>query len=227
MAIAAVSLAVAGLAYIDEQDFGSWAIAPAVPRAVAVTPTPPPIVPVAEAGAAAASKVKAVEPQSAVIEVVAEAAPAAALTDVAATGATIASKPASPVKASPRQPDRASKPSKRAVSPTKRGDTKLAKAASAQKDPDVDLIEALVSHVAGKDAAAARVRVADAGTPKAGARDVVLQQQPALPTSELVRRCMTLGWLESQLCRARICSGQWGQDSACPSAQQQSAEFRR
>ncbi|AKJ28547.1 hypothetical protein [Caldimonas brevitalea] len=104
-----------------------------------------------------------------------------------------------------------------------------ARDANARLDADIDLLEAMVSHMAGRRAAAVPVRApapavaaaVTAGSAPAGAgREVVLQQEPPLPTSELVRRCMTLGWLESQLCRARICSGQWGVDAACPTAQQ-------
>lgn len=103
-----------------------------------------------------------------------------------------------------------------------------AKAAS-PRDPDVDLLEALVSHVAGSG----RGRAAPAPTPRLAAppdagpaRDVVLQQDPPLPTGELVQRCMQLGGLEARLCRARICSGLWGRDPACPASSHADAEVR-
>ena len=46
--------------------------------------------------------------------------------------------------------------------------------------------------------------------------DVVIRTQ-ADTTESLVKRCGTLGLLEGHLCRARICSGLWGKDAACPS----------
>jgi hypothetical protein len=47
------------------------------------------------------------------------------------------------------------------------------------------------------------------------ARDIVTAF-PGASTEELVKRCRTLGWLEGELCRYRICSNQWGKDAACP-----------
>ncbi|WKB52776.1 hypothetical protein [Eleftheria terrae] len=91
-------------------------------------------------------------------------------------------------------------------------------AAGSKIDADIDLLEAMVSHLSGRRPGQRT------GAPAAGAadqgRDVVTQQDPPLSTAELVRRCMTLGWLESQLCRTRICDGQWGRDAACPARRQ-------
>ena len=46
------------------------------------------------------------------------------------------------------------------------------------------------------------------------ARDVV-ERQPGETTTALLGRCKALGFLEGQLCRIRICSGQWDSDAAC------------
>lgn len=45
--------------------------------------------------------------------------------------------------------------------------------------------------------------------------EVVIRTQ-ADTTESLVQRCGTLGLIEGHLCRARICSGLWGKDAACP-----------
>lgn len=63
---------------------------------------------------------------------------------------------------------------------------------------------------AAKQAPAAR-RI----TPPDPGRDVVVRT-PEASTEELLARCRSLGVLEGELCRFRICSGRWGADAACP-----------
>lgn len=254
--VAAVAAVVAGFAYIDTQTAATWGEASTSAETTLAAAPPNMAGVVAESRAPApADVVKEPVALPAVIETVAPlpsaspADPFSSLAPVASAkaeqGATTAAA-ATATGAAPHKHERGSqkpapsnakvasaKSDKPTASRSKASDKKLAKApATANKqDPDVDLIEALVSHMAGKNPVANRREpgvtvLADAGAPKA-TRDVVMQQEPALPTGELVRRCMTLGWLESQLCRARICAGQWGADPACPLSQQQSAEYRR
>jgi hypothetical protein len=45
-------------------------------------------------------------------------------------------------------------------------------------------------------------------------RDVV-ERQASESTSALLKRCGTLGFIEGELCRIRICSGLWDTDAAC------------
>ena len=253
--VIAIAAAVAGLAYIDAQTEATWAEAPSPTSATVVAEAQrTSVAPVAPSVAASAALPEEPATQSAIIETVA-ALPATPKADPFATlvppaqgeqsaSATTLASAAAP--ATPKQTQAAAQKAGRSnaqpasakgakPSTSQQGqasDKKLAKAPAAkQQDPDVDLIEALVSHVAGKQPVPGRreasVTVADASSAQKSTRDVVLQQEPTLPTGELVRRCMTLGWLESQLCRARICSGQWGADPACPLSQQQSAEYRR
>jgi hypothetical protein len=46
-------------------------------------------------------------------------------------------------------------------------------------------------------------------------RDIVLPS-PGESRESLIGRCRSLGFLEGELCRIRICSGSWGNDPACP-----------
>ena len=91
------------------------------------------------------------------------------------------------------------------------------KKAEAARDSDVALLEALVAYSEKADAKFATrepspKRVAAPFNPK---REVVMPKV-GLTTGELVNRCRTLGFLESMLCRQRICSDLWGKDPACP-----------
>ncbi len=82
-------------------------------------------------------------------------------------------------------------------------------------DEDVELIEAVVSHGAGRKRAPPPAARASAGA-RGGARDVVQRQASADSTTELLQRCDAVGGLEGVLCRWRICADRWGQDPACP-----------
>lgn len=116
---------------------------------------------------------------------------------------------------------------------------KIASASAKQKrerkapvDGDVVLLSALVAHTsdpastktaAQKRAAAdARARAANAAKRKqlakagndASSHDIV-ERNYGDTTKELLQRCKKLGLLEGELCRLRICSGQWDSDAAC------------
>jgi hypothetical protein len=100
-------------------------------------------------------------------------------------------------------------------------------------DRDVDLIAALLTRVSAADTVEKSAK--STGTPKnrntparqknsstVGSsdkpnRDLVLNQAH-VSLSTLVRRCRTLGLVEGELCRLRICSGSWGKDPACPAS---------
>jgi hypothetical protein len=69
------------------------------------------------------------------------------------------------------------------------------------KDADVDLLAALVAHVASSNNAQARQPLA---------------QQDQLTIAGIVRRCDTLGGQEARDCRRKICDGYWGKADACP-----------
>lgn len=99
-------------------------------------------------------------------------------------------------------------------------------AKNSSKDKDVELIAALLTHVSrpsgsAKDAqkkgdvpvASNRERVADPN------REIIMRGTGE-STESLVQRCATLGFLEGELCRLRICAGIWGKDTACPSGVQ-------
>lgn len=101
-----------------------------------------------------------------------------------------------------------------------------------RKDTDVDLIAALLSkapqkpslakgsHKASQGGASAETRPPELHAAlggSAGSPDVVIRTQSDT-TDSLVKRCGTLGLIESHLCRARICSGLWGKDAACPAS---------
>jgi hypothetical protein len=106
---------------------------------------------------------------------------------------------------------------------------------AAPSDRDASLLAALVAYGEGKPApdinkqavpitgkspsgkpSGGKTTVAQAGDgqfdPK---RDVVVRESD-VSTTELVRRCKTLGFFESLLCRMRVCSNLWGKDPACP-----------
>ncbi|MDS0792848.1 phage tail protein [Burkholderia pseudomultivorans] len=98
----------------------------------------------------------------------------------------------------------------------KRRDTPV-RTAGAKDDPDADLLAALV----------ARTKPADKKT--------AAQKAQAVPTKTAasaggslaarVKECSQRGFFEDQLCRWRVCEGQWGKDPACPNAAQ--AETRQ
>lgn len=106
-------------------------------------------------------------------------------------------------------------------------------AARRKDDRDVDLIAALLTRVSAADttgksaksAAAPKGRNASVRQKNSSAasssekpnRDLVLNQAHE-SLSTLVRRCRTLGLVEGELCRLRICSGSWGKDPACPAS---------
>ncbi|GIX25786.1 MAG: hypothetical protein KatS3mg122_3017 [Caldimonas sp.] len=82
-------------------------------------------------------------------------------------------------------------------------------------DPDVDVIEVLMSRAVPESVAPRQVSLGSGSTPGGAHSDVVLVQA-GIPTAELVRRCLTLGWLEGQLCRARVCAARHDDEAACP-----------
>jgi hypothetical protein len=114
-------------------------------------------------------------------------------------------------------------------------------ATATRNDSDIDLLAALFAHGEGKAAlrstpvlapsftapnAASSQRSAPVAlasnayteqraNPYDPAKDIVTAA-PGASTQELVKRCRSLGWLEGELCRYRICSNQWGKDAACP-----------
>lgn len=69
----------------------------------------------------------------------------------------------------------------------------VTKPASASKEPDVELINAIMRHVS---------MTSDAGVTISG----------------LVKQCMTADDIENLMCRRRICDGNWGKSKACPIA---------
>jgi hypothetical protein len=98
-----------------------------------------------------------------------------------------------------------------------------------EKDKDVDLIAALLTHIsrpgaANKDATPKPSRTstpsltlavsASKREDRASNRDIVVQTAGESRES-LLSRCRSLGLLEGELCRIRICSGSWGTDPAC------------
>jgi hypothetical protein len=98
------------------------------------------------------------------------------------------------------------------------------------KDKDVDLIAALLNHISSRPGPASKdFTQKSAGTSssslsqadalgrqgkRAPSRDIVVQTAGETKES-LISRCRSLGFLEGELCRIRICSGSWGTDPAC------------
>lgn len=95
---------------------------------------------------------------------------------------------------------------------------KAAARSSSNKDPDVDLLAALMAHVATTGAqnggtGAQTVSVVSSGT--SSREPAKSLDEPTIAT--LVKRCESLGAEESRECRRRICDGYWGKAQACPS----------
>lgn len=113
----------------------------------------------------------------------------------------------------------------------KRSTGQMAKAS--RKDKDVELIAALLTHVSppgtsskqlaqknGKPGDETAMSPVSGGGKAAKPGQDVIVRSPGDSTADLVKRCQALGFIEGQLCRARICAGHWGKDPACPSAAQ-------
>jgi hypothetical protein len=105
------------------------------------------------------------------------------------------------------------------------------------KDKDVALIAALLSHVSASGSPAPKKGAGSTPATKSAETTSTAKRETAAPTNRdviirtadestdtLVRRCRTLGLLEGQLCRIRICSGLWGKDPACPAGGSTSPE---
>jgi hypothetical protein len=99
------------------------------------------------------------------------------------------------------------------------------------KDKDVDLIAALLTHISSRpDSANKEGTQKPSGTSasslstsealarqekrRAPSRDIVVQTAGETKES-LISRCRSLGFVEGELCRIRICAGSWGTDPAC------------
>ncbi len=98
---------------------------------------------------------------------------------------------------------------------------------SKQNDTDVDLLAALMAHSKQPSTAISAMGTASqlpapvsaSGNDTLAAnttrlKQVVLRTQ-TLSTTDLVRQCGELGWLEGWLCKRRICSELWDKDPAC------------
>jgi hypothetical protein len=101
-------------------------------------------------------------------------------------------------------------------------------------DRDVDLIAALLTRASaanGVEKPSANIKAPKASsargkqnTPSVTAgsekpnRDPVVVKQPGETMGAVVRRCRSLGLIEGELCRLRVCSDKWGKDPACPSS---------
>jgi hypothetical protein len=112
------------------------------------------------------------------------------------------------------------------------------KAKHNEKDGDVELIAALLNRVtskadpvpeesARKAVTAAPPQRATAGEQKknrksANPRDGNVAKLPESFEAQL-KRCSSLGFFDSELCRLRLCEGRWGRESACPEYSQVSA----
>ncbi|HJV82755.1 hypothetical protein [Noviherbaspirillum sp.] len=112
--------------------------------------------------------------------------------------------------------------------------TKLASSKGKSKDKDVELIAALLSHVSRPAPGSTQPspgRAETASTQHGGAVSVapgrvrandrsseVVVRGAEDSTESLVKRCKTLGFIEGELCRVRICSGLWSKDPACPTS---------
>lgn len=109
----------------------------------------------------------------------------------------------------------------------------------AEKDGDVELIAALLNRVSTNAEPAGAVKSPKTGSAGAQQRIAAIEQKkktrkspairenvalnPVSSTESELKRCISLGFLESELCRFRACSGRWGRDPACPESDQVSS----
>jgi len=97
-----------------------------------------------------------------------------------------------------------------------------------RNDADVDVIKALVGRSAevekkrsAKESKPAGnhqklAQNADTQAKSSDGRNVdIVQRTPGESTESLLNRCKSLGFLEGEFCRWRICSGRWDTDAAC------------
>jgi hypothetical protein len=76
---------------------------------------------------------------------------------------------------------------------------------SGGRDPDVDLLAALMAHVAN---------TGDGKTGRSHDRSRIPVDEPSI--AKLVKRCEVLSGEEAVQCQKRICDGYWGKAQACP-----------
>lgn len=136
---------------------------------------------------------------------------------------------------SPTVMDRAEKAERTGAAKKAAAENKARTMDTAAADKDVNLLAAVIAHEKNNtqgsaplakntantrstaktsNAAVAQASEKPARPPATGNRDVVARGA-AEPTDSLLKRCSSLGFLEGQLCRMRICSGQWDTDMAC------------
>jgi hypothetical protein len=75
------------------------------------------------------------------------------------------------------------------------------------KDPDVDLLAALMTHLSGSGSTAQ-----GSAAPREAQNKAV--DEPTI--AKLVQRCQAMGGEEGRQCQRRICDGYWGKAQACP-----------
>lgn len=100
----------------------------------------------------------------------------------------------------------------------------------AEKDGDVELIAALLNRVSAKTEPASEETLRKSASGKGTVRQASADQKkarktappresaaPAVMSAETqLKRCGSLNFLESELCRIRVCEGRWGRESGCP-----------
>lgn len=145
----------------------------------------------------------------------ASAAPAASAASASVVAAA-PSAPAKPVQSAAAKPApkavKASKPRTEAAPhptavATHKPASREAPRTTAGKDPDVDLLAALMAHMSGNG------NVAQGAAAPRGSQNKPVDE----PTiAKLVQRCQALGGDEGRQCQRRICDGYWGKAQACP-----------
>lgn len=153
--------------------------------------------------------------------------PAALQNALEASPAPVAQKPAVHAKlvnradkAKPDEHKKASKPAVVAKNKDKNKDKGV------NKDGDVDLISALVAHTAdpaqkpnsNSKPKSPKLAQADKDASKSGPHqrnEDIVERRGGESTESLLQRCRTLGFIEGELCRWRICSGRWDSDASC------------
>jgi hypothetical protein len=84
-----------------------------------------------------------------------------------------------------------------------------------KRDADVDMLTALMVYSERQDTLLA----APAPTPSSTrgmSKKEIAERKNKPTTAALLAQCQSLGWLEGELCRLRVCEGRRGIDSACP-----------
>ena len=107
----------------------------------------------------------------------------------------------------PADPHGDDAPAQAVAAAHKPGAREATRPAAAVKDPDVDLLAALMAHLSATGSVAQGA---------AAPREVQSKPVDEPTIAKLVQRCRGMGGDEGRQCQRRICEGSWGKAHACP-----------